>query len=115
MHRRAPSKPDIVLGQKFARLRKQINMTQVQLGGKINETWQQVDKFEKGAFISAPMIERIAESMGLRIPKRTIRRIVNARKLEIEEEIPQEQELIELYNEAFADVFDDEDEETEEE
>lgn len=112
----SPILPNIVLGNNFARFRKMQGITQMQLGRKVNETWQKIDKYEHGTLIPAPMIERLAESMGLRVPKKLIRKIINSRKLDMEEKIPQDDELVELYNEIFVDVFaTDEEEEVEDE
>ena len=96
------NKSDIALGKNLKELRVRQEMSQIQLGRKVNDTWQQIDKFEDGARVPAPKLEELAEALGVRIPKKLIRKIVNCRKLEMEDGINQQEELIELYNEAFA-------------
>lgn len=98
----APSKSDIVLGRNLKELRISLDMTQMQLGKKVNDKCQQIDKYELGARIPAPKLESLAEALGIRIPKKLIRKIVNSRKLEMEEDLDQQEELIEFYNEIFV-------------
>ena len=103
-----PSKSDIVLGLKIREIRMQKNMTQMQLGRIVNDKCQQIDKYEDGARIPAPKLEELAEALGIRIPKKLIRKIVNSRKLEMEENLDQQEELIAFYNEALEIVEEEE-------
>jgi len=100
---------DKLLGTKIKTWRVRQGMSQPQLGKKINETQQQVERFENGARVPIPKLERIAEALGCPIQKRIIRRISFARKLE-EETNTQQEELFELYEEAFAEDFVEDDE-----
>lgn len=97
-----PSKADVVLGKNLKELRVSQDMTQMQLGKKVNNTSQQIDKYESGAKVPAPKLEELAEALGSPIPKKLIRKIVNCRKLEMEDGLDQQAELIDLYNEIFA-------------
>ena len=106
-----PRKSDIVLGHKIKDLRLGLEMSQMQLGRKVNDVCQQIDKYENGAFIPLPKIEELAEALGRRIPKKIIRRISIERKLQAENTQDRSDELIELYNEAFPETSDEEPEE----
>lgn len=104
--KRPSSKSDVVLGKKMEARRLQLGMTRPQLAKKINETFQQIERYEQGYDrIPMSMLEDIALALLSPVPKKLIRRIVFVRKLEIEQETELE-ELIELYQSVF-----DEDEE----
>lgn len=95
----------ILLGKKIERLRNVRGLTRMQLGKAINETEQQVGRFEAGGFIPINTLERIGEALQNRIPKKIIRRISDYRAYEINEKT-QAPELIELYNLAFPEIED---------
>lgn len=98
--KKTANKAEILLGKNIERLRLAKKMSRMQLARKINETEQQVAKFETGGFVPLSTLETIAEALGEPIPKRLIRRISFVRKLEMETKIEQE-ELIGLYEEAL--------------
>lgn len=95
------SKSQIILGRNIERLRLKKEITRMQLGRKINKTLQQIERYERGDFVPLPIMESIGLALGEPVQKKIIRRISFLRKLETEEAIDQEEELIELYNEAF--------------
>ncbi len=77
-------------------------MTPLQLGKKVNETLQQITKYEEGNFIALAKLEDLCQALEVPIPKKYIRRISFLRKLEME--LEQEQEgLIEIYDKIFSD------------
>lgn len=96
------SKADQWVGEHIKMLRTQASMTQLQLGRKVNIFLQQVERYEKGARIPVTLMEALAEALDTPIPKRVIRKIVNTRKLEVETKTTRDDELLELYKEAFA-------------
>ena len=57
-----------VIGRKMKKRRKQLKLTQTQVGNSINVTFQQIQKYEKGTNgLSAFMVKRIAHT--LKIPR----------------------------------------------
>ncbi|MBT4922088.1 MAG: helix-turn-helix transcriptional regulator [Rickettsiales bacterium] len=97
-------KSNIVLGNKIARLRLIKNMTCMQLGRKVNQNKQQIERYEcGGAVIPLPVLEKIACALDEPIAKKIIRKISSFRKLEVVEKSEREEELIDLYNQAFPD------------
>ncbi|MCE3233175.1 MAG: hypothetical protein K0R98_1432 [Rickettsiaceae bacterium] len=97
---KTPTKADKLLGKKIEELRKKKVVSLPQLGKKVNEPYQQIERYEKGVRLAVDKLEAIAEALGEPIPKRIIRRIVFARKLEAETNIEQE-ELLALYESLF--------------
>ncbi|MCD6034287.1 MAG: family transcriptional regulator protein [Rickettsiales bacterium] len=95
------SPADIVLGQRIRELRMDLNLSQIALGRKINVMAQQIDKYEKGAFVPITVLEELAEALGIEIPKKIIRKIVFARKL-VFETGGKGEDLPDLYREALA-------------
>jgi transcriptional regulator with XRE-family HTH domain len=103
--KKQPNKAERILGKKIERLRLMKQVSRMQLGRKINETEQQIAKYESGEFIPLTVLEAIAEALGEPIQKKYIRRISFLRKLEIETQIEQE-ELSDLYQEILPDNTD---------
>ena len=57
-----------IIGRKMKKRRKQLKLTQTQVGNSINVTFQQIQKYEKGTNgLSAFMVKRIAHT--LKIPR----------------------------------------------
>ena len=57
-----------VIGRKMKKRRKQLGLTQTQVGNAINVTFQQIQKYEKGTNgLSGFMVKRIAHT--LKIPR----------------------------------------------
>jgi transcriptional regulator with XRE-family HTH domain len=98
--KKAPTKADILLGKKIEELRRKREVTLVQLGRKVNEPYQQVERYEKGMRLPVDKLQEIAEALDFFIPKKLIRKMVFARKLEKETGIEQD-ELLDIYTEAF--------------
>lgn len=95
-------KSNIILGKNIERVRIVKNMTQKQLGRKINQVEQQIAKYENGIdLIALPMLEKIASALDEPIAKKIIRKICFTRKLEVEKKIDLTDELIDLYNQAL--------------
>lgn len=94
------SAAQILLGQKIEQYRKNLGLTRMQLGKIINETEQQVARFEAGAFVPIALLERIGKALENRIEKRIIRRIAKWRDIELHEKVDMP-ELIDLYEQAF--------------
>lgn len=92
--------PDMILGNTLLTLREKKDVTRLALGGIINETEQQIAKFEKGAMVPLTTLEAIAEALGEALPKRIIRRISFLRKLEQETGKPQ-LDLVQIYETLF--------------
>src|SRR5262249_1219853 len=66
MTRRAGDPRDAEIGQRVRSLRLQRGLSQTELGNLISVTFQQVQKYEKGANrISAGRLQRIAEVLGV--------------------------------------------------
>lgn len=66
MTRRGGDPRDAEIGQRVRSLRLQRGLSQTELGNLINVTFQQVQKYEKGANrISAGRLQRIAEVLGV--------------------------------------------------
>jgi transcriptional regulator with XRE-family HTH domain len=66
MPRKQPDPLDIEVGRKVRALRLERNMSQEKLGDALGLTFQQVQKYEKGANrISAGRLQRIAEILGV--------------------------------------------------
>lgn len=103
-----PRKSEVFLGQKIKRLRVILQMSQMQLGRKVNDSCQQIDRYETGALIPLAKLEDLAEALGTRIPKKIIRRISIERKLQTETEKDRNEELVELYEQAFSEEEDEE-------
>jgi transcriptional regulator with XRE-family HTH domain len=95
----------ILLGQKIEVYRKAMGMTRSQLGKIINETEQQIGRFEEGAFVPIPKLDRIGKAFNQRIDKQLIRKISKFRDLE-QHEKTEYPELCELYEEAFPELED---------
>jgi transcriptional regulator with XRE-family HTH domain len=102
-----PRKSDIFLGQRIKAFRVRLDMSQMQLGRKVNDLNQQIDRYECGAFIPLAKIEELAEALGTRVQKKIIRRISTERKLQAEDGIDRSDSLIPLYSEAFPEVDED--------
>lgn len=98
-----PFTAELVLGQRIEAARKACGLSRRELARIIRETEQQIAKYEAGAFVPLPKIEAIGEAVGDRVEKRTIRRISNLRKLEMEKGAEQH-ELCDLYAELFRDA-----------
>jgi transcriptional regulator with XRE-family HTH domain len=98
---KTPTKADKLLGKKIEELRTKRGLTLVQLGKKVRLPYQKIERYEKGVRLAVDILQEIAEALDAPIQKRIIRRIVFARKLEAETKIEQD-ELLELYEEAFA-------------
>lgn len=95
-------KSNKILGENIERLRLIQNMSTMQLGRKVNKNQQQIMRYERGCeFVSLPVLENIASALGEPIAKKIIRKISVLRKLEAERKTEMEDELIDLYNEAF--------------
>jgi len=95
-------KSNIILGKNIERVRLVKNMTRMELGRKVNQTLQQIVKYETGiALVALPVLEGIGGAFKEPIPKKIIRRICNARKLEVERKTELTDELTDLYNQAF--------------
>ena len=76
----------------------------MQLGRKINQTEQQIVKYESGSvLVPLPIVEKIANALDEPITKKIIRKISTLRKLEVEKKTEMADELIDLYNQAFPD------------
>jgi transcriptional regulator with XRE-family HTH domain len=99
--KRTPTKADKILGKKIEELRKKKEVTLPQLGKKVCEPYQQIERYEKGQRLPVERLEAIADALGERVEKRIIRRIVFARKLEAETGVEQD-ELLDLYGGLFA-------------
>lgn len=98
--KKQPNNAERMLGKKIERLRLVKQMSRMQLGRKINETEQQIAKYETGEFVPLTVLEAIASALGEPIQKKYIRRISFLRKLEIETQVEQE-ELAGLYSEIL--------------
>lgn len=93
---------NIVLGKNIERLRKAKDLSRMQLGRKVNQNEQQIAKYENGStLIPLPIIKKIACALDDQIPKKIIRKISSFRKLEIKQKTEMNEELIDLYNQAF--------------
>ncbi len=92
--------PDTILGKTLQTLRESKGVTRLTLAGIINETEQQIAKFEKGAMVPLTTLEAIAETLGEALPKRIIRRISFLRKLGQEKGVIQP-ELVQIYETLF--------------
>lgn len=110
-----PRKSEIFLGQQIKKVRIRLAMSQMQLGRIVNDSCQQIDRYETGALIPLAKLEDLAEALGVRIPKKIIRRVSIERKLQTETEKERSEELIELYEQAFPEDEEDEKEEDEKE
>ncbi|MDA0782651.1 MAG: helix-turn-helix transcriptional regulator [Rickettsiales bacterium] len=95
-----------LLGKNIARLRIAKDMSRNQLGRMINKNEQQIAKYEAGEFIPLPVIEDIGKALDEPVPKKIIRKISFIRKLETEQNAKLDNELSELYNLAFGDIYD---------
>jgi transcriptional regulator with XRE-family HTH domain len=109
--KKTPTKADKLLGKKIEELRKKREVTLPQLGRKVGEPYQQIERYEKGQRLPVDKLQEIVEALDFFIPKKLIRKMVFARKLEKETGIEQD-ELLEIYTEAFEDdlPFEDDDE-----
>lgn len=95
-------KPNLILGKRIELIRTAKNMTRMQLGSIINQTLQQVQRYECGAaLVSLPVLEKIASAFDEPVAKKIIRRISIVRKLEVERKTEMSDELIDLYNQAL--------------
>lgn len=95
-------KSNIILGKNIERLRIIKNITSMELGRQINQTKQQVVKYERGeVLVPLPILERIGATFEESVPKKIIRKICFTRKLEFEKKIELTEELIDLYNQAL--------------
>jgi transcriptional regulator with XRE-family HTH domain len=66
MKRKAPDPRDIEVGRRVRALRMERGMSQTDLGGELGLTFQQVQKYEKGANrIGAGRLQHIAEILGV--------------------------------------------------
>ncbi len=101
-----------LLGKNIQRLRVAKDMSRKKIARIIKKSEQQIAKYESGEFVPLPVIEDIASALGEPVAKKIIRRISFTRKLEAEKNIHMEEELCELYNDAFPEL-EDEDEEYE--
>lgn len=99
--KKTPTKADKLLGKKIEELRKKREVTLPQLGRKVGEPYQQIERYEKGQRLPVDKLQEIAEALDFFIPKRLIRKMVFARKLEKETGVEQEQ-LLDIYEEAFV-------------
>lgn len=89
-----------ILGSNIRKRRLDLGMSPLDLGRKVNETLQQITRYEEGNFIALAKLENIIQALELPIPKKIIRRISTLRKLELELGVEQE-ELADIYNEIF--------------
>jgi transcriptional regulator with XRE-family HTH domain len=95
-------KSNIALGKNIERLRLIKNMSPMQLGRKINQTKQQILRYECGTtLVRLSMLESIACALDEPIPKKIIRKMSIVRKLEVENDTEMADELIALYNQAL--------------
>lgn len=101
MVKRIASKSELFLGRKIEQLRTTKKVTRKELARKINKMEQEVTKYEAGGFVSLPILENIALALGEQIQKRLIRRISALRHREELTEA-EEQELLDLYDEALS-------------
>ncbi len=97
---RPATEADLFLGQRIRTYREHRGMTVLQLGRAVNQPYQQIEKYEAGLRIPAPVLEELGDVLDMRVHKRLIRQIIAARKREeaTEEEQP---ELLAIYDEAF--------------
>lgn len=95
----------VLLGQKIEMYRKREGLTKLQLGKIINETEQQIGRFESGAFVPIATLEKIGKALNNRIEKRIIRRISYYRTEELESKVDQP-DLLDLYEDAFPELED---------
>ncbi len=99
----APSPSSIWLGKRIERIRTFKNIPIKQVSKLLKETEQQIIKMERGAFISLPKLQLMAELFDMPIQKRIIRKISALRKLEQENKTSYDDELQALYEEALSD------------
>ena len=90
------------LGALIKEARRLADMDALRMAKAINVTTQQLAKYEQGAFVPLPVIEAITDTLGERVPKKTIRRISFLRKLEKDKGVDESEQLIFLYDETFA-------------
>jgi transcriptional regulator with XRE-family HTH domain len=68
MKRKAPDPRDIEVGRRVRTLRMERGMSQTDLGGELGITFQQIQKYEKGANrIGAGRLQHISEILGVPI------------------------------------------------
>jgi transcriptional regulator with XRE-family HTH domain len=102
-NKRSIKKSDLALGRNIEKLRLLKNLSRRELGRKINKNEQQILKYETGHdFVPLPIIEKIAVALDQPVNKKIIRRISFVRKTESEENVQLDDELINLYDEAFC-------------
>ena len=97
------SKAQFLLGKKIESYRKYQGLGRAQLGKIVNETEQQIGRFEAGSFVPIATLDRIAKALDNRIEKRTLRRIQKYRDIELHEKADQP-ELLGFYEEAFPEL-----------
>jgi transcriptional regulator with XRE-family HTH domain len=103
MYKKQPTKAEILLGKEIEKLRRQRDLTRMQLGKIVNQKEQQIAKYETGgALVPMSMLESIADALDAPIQKKVIRRISLLRKIEIDTETEQT-ELLEIYSTLFDD------------
>jgi len=102
-----------LLGKNIERLRLYKDISRKKVGRVINKNEQQVARYEAGDFIPLPVIEDIGKALGEPVAKKIIRRISFTRKLETDKNIRLEEELCELYNQAFGEIDETDEEEYE--
>ncbi len=94
---------NIVLGRRIKATRLLLGLSHMDLGRKINKTGNQISKYEAGDLVPIDILEKIGEALNFPIQKKIIRRIVFARKLEIEEGVDTQDTLSEYYENLFTD------------
>lgn len=97
---------EALLGRCIEQARTVRGLSRRDLGKRINETEQQIAKYENGGFVPLPIIEAIGDALDAPVQKKLIRRISFLRKLEKEADREQQEELSALYREIFADILD---------
>lgn len=93
------------LGEKLESYRKNRGLSRLQLGKIVNQTEQQIGRFEAGAFVPMAMLDKLGKALDNRIEKRLIRRISKYRDIELADGIDAP-ELSDLYEEAFPELDD---------
>src|ERR1700740_1522580 len=69
MAKRAPQPVDVLVGQNIRICRLQKGLSQTELGERIGVTFQQIQKYEKGANrVGASRLTQIADVLGVPIP-----------------------------------------------
>lgn len=102
VEKRKPFAAELVLAKRIEAARTEAGISRREMARILREPEQQIVKYESGGFVPLPKIEAIGEALGEPVTKRTIRRISNLRKLEMEKGIEQH-ELSDLYAILFTD------------